>query len=146
MNLASNRRCTSALAATVFSLDIFRSRCFFGRTEGSMPRLCSMMERLTPTRSSADQAKTSLFQERQERSFSSSREVRPSLIITVCFGVARSRGTAFVPSLLWSCALTFSSWTEQLLSKPSRSAVRQCIFHCPGTKSLLMLCAVCWSS
>jgi hypothetical protein len=35
-----------------------------------------MIERLTPTRSSADQTKTSLFRERQERSFSSSREVR----------------------------------------------------------------------
>jgi hypothetical protein len=34
-----------------------------------MPRLCSMIERLTPTRSRADQAKTSLFRERQERSF-----------------------------------------------------------------------------
>jgi hypothetical protein len=40
-------------------------------------------------------------------SFSSSREVRSSLISTVCLGVAGSRGTAFVPSLLWSCALTF---------------------------------------
>jgi hypothetical protein len=64
-----------------------------------MPRLCSMMERLTPTRSSADRAKTSLFPERQEMSFSSSRDVRSSLINTVCFG----RGIAFVPSLLWSC-------------------------------------------
>jgi hypothetical protein len=34
-----------------------------------MPRLCSTMERLTPTRSSADQAKTSLLRERQERIF-----------------------------------------------------------------------------
>jgi hypothetical protein len=76
-----------------------------------MPRLCSMMDRLTPTRPRADQAKTSLFRERQDRSFSLSREVRSSLIITVCLGVAGSRGTAFVPSLLWSCALTFSSST-----------------------------------
>jgi hypothetical protein len=65
-----------------------------------MPRLCSMMERLTPTRSRADQVKTSLLQERQEMSFSSSHDVRSSLIMTVCFGVAESRGTAFVPSLL----------------------------------------------
>jgi hypothetical protein len=59
-----------------------------------------MIKRLTLTRSRADQAKTSLFWERQERSFSSSREVRSLLINTVCLGVAGSRGTAFVPSLL----------------------------------------------
>jgi hypothetical protein len=61
MKLASSRRCTSALAAFVFSSDILRNRCFFGRTEGSMPRLCSMTVRLNPTRSRAYQAKTSLF-------------------------------------------------------------------------------------
>jgi hypothetical protein len=54
------------------------------------------------------QTKTSLFLERQEMSFSSSCEVRSSLITTVCLGVAGSRGTVFVPSLLCSCALTFS--------------------------------------
>jgi hypothetical protein len=43
--------------------------------------------------------------------FSSSREVRSSLITTVCLGVAGSRGTAFVPSGLCSCAFTFSSAT-----------------------------------
>jgi hypothetical protein len=129
MNLASSRRCTSALVASVFSLDIFRSRCFFGHTEESMPRLCSMMERLTPTRSRANQAKTSLLRERQEMSFSSSCEVRSSLIVTVCLDVAGSRGTAFVPSLLWSCALTFSSAVGRLLSKSSRFAVRQCTFR-----------------
>jgi hypothetical protein len=65
-----------------------------------MPRLCLMMERLTPTRSRVDQAKKSLLRVRQERSFSSSRDVRSSLIMTVCFRVAESRGTLFVPSLL----------------------------------------------
>jgi hypothetical protein len=125
MNLASNKRCTSALAASVFSSDIFHSRCFFGHTEGSMPRLCSMMERLTPTRSRVDQAKISLLRKRQERSFSSCRDVRSSLIIIVCFGVAGSRGTAFIPSLLWSWALTFLSSIGRVLLKPSRSAVMQ---------------------
>jgi hypothetical protein len=144
MNLASNRRCTLALVASVFSSDILCIRCFFGRTEGSMPRSCSMMERLTPTRLRADQAKTSLFRERHEMCFSSSREVRSSLIITVCLGVAGSRGTTFVPSLLWSYALTFSSVIGQLLSEPSRCAVRQCMFRCPRTKFLSMLLAVCW--
>jgi hypothetical protein len=72
-----------------------------------MSRLCSMMERLTLTRSRVNQAKTSLLRVRQERSFSSSRDVRSSLIMTVCFGVAESRGTVFVPSLLCSWALTF---------------------------------------
>jgi hypothetical protein len=69
------------------------------------------MVRLTPTRSRADQAKTSLFWERQEMSFSSSHEVRSSLITTVCLGVAGSRGTAFILSLLCTCAFTFLSAT-----------------------------------
>jgi ABC-type uncharacterized transport system permease subunit len=88
-----------------------------------------MMVRLTPTRSRADQAKTSLFRERQEMSFSSSREVRSSLIITICLGVARSRGTTFVSLLLYSCAFIFSSATWRVPSKPSCCAVRQCTFH-----------------
>jgi hypothetical protein len=144
MKLASNRWCTSALAASVFSSDILCSRCFFGCTEGSMPRSCSMMVRLTPTRSRADQAKTFLFRERQEMSFSSSRKVRSSLIMTVCLGVAGSRGIAFVPSLLYSCAFTFSSATGQVPSQTSRCAMRQCTFCWPGTKSLSILRAVCW--
>jgi hypothetical protein len=45
MNLAYRRRCTSALAASVFSSDILQSRCFFGLTEGSIPKLCSIMDR-----------------------------------------------------------------------------------------------------
>jgi hypothetical protein len=40
INLASSKRCASALAASVFSSDILRSRCFFGLTEGSIPKLC----------------------------------------------------------------------------------------------------------
>jgi hypothetical protein len=88
MKLASSKRCTSALAASVFSSDILRSRCFFGLTEGSIPKLCSMIERLTSTRSRADQAKTSLFLDRQEMSLSSSCEARSSLVMTVCLGVA----------------------------------------------------------
>jgi hypothetical protein len=66
-----------------------------------------MMVRLTPTKSRVDQAKTSLFRERQEMSFSLSHEVRSLLIMTICLGVAGPRGTAFVPSLLWSCAFIF---------------------------------------
>jgi hypothetical protein len=113
----------------LFSSDILRSRCFFGRTKGSMPRLCSMTVRLTPTRSRADQVKTSLFLERQEMSFSSSCEVRSLLITTVCLGVARSRGTVFVPSLLYSCAFTFSSVVGRVASETSCCVVRQCTFR-----------------
>jgi hypothetical protein len=72
MNLASSKWCTLAFTASVFSSDIFLNCCFFGRTEGSMPRLCLMMVRLTPTRSRADHAKTSLLRLRQNRSLSSS--------------------------------------------------------------------------
>jgi hypothetical protein len=83
-----------------------------------------MMVWLTPTRLRADQEKTSLFRERQEMSFSSSREVRSSLITTVSLGVAGSRGTAFVLSLLCSCAFTFSSATGWVPSEHSRCVVR----------------------
>jgi hypothetical protein len=105
MNFASSKRWTSAFAASVFSLDIFRSFCFLGRTVGSMPKLCSMMVRLTLTRSRADHAKTSLLRLRQERSLSSSAGRRSSLTRTVCLGVTGSRGTVLIPSLLCSCAL-----------------------------------------
>jgi hypothetical protein len=144
MKLASSRRCTSALAASVFSSDILRSLCFFGRTEGSMPRLCSMIVRLTPTRSRVDQAKMSLFLERQEMSLSLSCEVRSSLMMTVCLGVAWSRGTVFVPSLLYSCAFSCSLAVGRAASGTSCCVVRQCTFLCPGMKSLSMLRAVCW--
>jgi hypothetical protein len=72
-----------------------------------MPRLCLMMVQQTPTRSRADQAKTSLLRLRQERSLASSFGERSSLIKMVCLGVAKSRGAVLVPSLLCSCALTF---------------------------------------
>jgi hypothetical protein len=45
-----------------------------------MPRLCLMIVRLTPTRSKADHAKTSLLQLRQERSLASSFGERSLLI------------------------------------------------------------------
>jgi hypothetical protein len=144
INLASSRRCTSALGASIFSSDILRNCCFFGLTEGSIPKLCSMMERLTPTRSRADQAKTSLFLDRQQRSLSSSCEVRSSLMVTVCLGVALSRGTVLVLPLLCSCALSCSLAVELADSGTSRWAVRQCTFLCPGTKSLSMLRAAYW--
>jgi hypothetical protein len=52
MNLASRRRWTSALAASVFSSDILRSLCFFGRTEGSIPKLYSIMAQVRKVSSS----------------------------------------------------------------------------------------------
>jgi hypothetical protein len=38
----------------------------------------------------------------------------------------------------------FFSAIGRLVSKPLRCAVRQCMFRCPGTKSLSMLHVVCW--
>jgi hypothetical protein len=61
----------------------------------SMPKLCSMMVRLTPTRSRADHAKMYLLWLRQERSLSSSAGKRSSLIMIVCLRVTESRGTVF---------------------------------------------------
>jgi hypothetical protein len=72
---------------------------------------------------------TSLFLERQEMSFSSSCEVRSSLITTVCLGVAGSRGTVFVSLLLCSSAFAFLSAAGRVASETSRYVVRQCTFH-----------------
>lgn len=71
MNFASNRRWASAVAASVFSSDILRSFCFFGRMDGSMLRLCSMIMLLTTRRSRVDHANTSLLR-KKDNNFSSS--------------------------------------------------------------------------
>jgi hypothetical protein len=55
--------------------------------------------------------------------------VRSSLITTVCLDVAGSRGTVFVPSLLCSCAFTFSSVVGWVASETSCCVVRQCMFR-----------------
>jgi hypothetical protein len=94
MNFASSKWCTSAFATSIFSSDIFRSFCFLGRIVGSMAKLCSIVVRLTPTRSRADHAKTSLLRLRQERSLPSSAGRRSSLTRTVCLG-SRVEGDYF---------------------------------------------------
>jgi hypothetical protein len=103
-----------------------------------MPRLCSMTVRLTPMRSNADHAKISLLWLRQESSLASSLGRRSSLTKTVCLGVAGSRGTVLVPSLLYSCALTFLLLVVQGLLVSLHFVMRQCTLHCPGMKSLSM--------
>jgi hypothetical protein len=52
---------TSFPAPSALSSDIFRSFCFLGLMVGSTLRECSIMSLLTPHRSLADQAKTSLL-------------------------------------------------------------------------------------
>jgi hypothetical protein len=108
-----------------------------------MPRLCSMIMQLTSTRSKADQAKTSLLWLRQERSLASLFGRRSSLIKTVCLGVARSRGTVLVPSLLYSCALFFLFLVVRGLLVSSHSVVRQCTLRWLGMKSPSMFLAAC---
>jgi hypothetical protein len=126
-----------------FFVKHFRSFCFLGRTAGSMSMLCSMMVRLTPTRSRADHAKMSLLRLRQERSLSSSTAKRSSLIKIVCLGVAESRGTVFTPLLLCSCALIFFPLFGRGLPESSRSDERQCTLRWLGTKFLSMFLASC---
>jgi hypothetical protein len=65
-------------------------------------------------------------------------------MVTICLGVAWSRGTVLVPSLLCSCALSCSLSVGLADAGTSRWAVSQCTFLCPRTKSLSMLRAVCW--
>jgi hypothetical protein len=43
--------------------------------------------------------------------------------MTVCFGVAESRGTVFVPSLLYSWALTFFAFDWALALEASLRAL-----------------------
>jgi hypothetical protein len=52
---------TSFRAPSALSSDIFRSLCFLGLKDGSTLSECSMTSLLTPQRSLADQAKTSLL-------------------------------------------------------------------------------------
>jgi hypothetical protein len=143
MNFASSKRWTSAFAASVFSSDIFHSFCFLGRTVGSMPKLCSMTVRLTPTRSRADHAKMSFLQLRQERSLSSADGKRSSLSRIVCLGVAESTRTVLTASLFCSYALIFLPLFVRGLLVSSHSIVRQRTLRWPGTKSLSMFLAVC---
>jgi hypothetical protein len=62
-----------------------------------MPRMCLIMVRLTPTRSRADQAKTSLLRLRQERSLATSCGERSSLIMMVCLGLRCQGGPSSFP-------------------------------------------------
>jgi hypothetical protein len=121
----------------------FSQSLFLRRIEESMPRLCSMIVWLTPTRSKEDHAKTSLLRLRQERSLASSFGKRSSLIKTVCLGVAGSRGAVLVPSLLYICVLTFLFLVVRGLLVSLYFVVRQCTFHWPRTKSFSMFLAAC---
>jgi hypothetical protein len=103
------------------------------------------MGRMEESRSRADHAKTSLLWLRQEMSLASSLGRRSSLTKTVCLGVAGSRGTVLVPSLLYSCVLVFLLLVARGLLVSLHSVVRQCTLRWLGTKSLSMLLAVCRS-
>jgi hypothetical protein len=83
MNFASIRQWTFAFAALVFSSYIFRNFYLLGRTVGSVARLCSMIVRLTVTRSRADHMNTFLLRFKQDMRLSSSASMRSSLIKTV---------------------------------------------------------------
>jgi hypothetical protein len=61
ITLARRSLLTSFLAPSALSSDIFQSFCFLGLMVGSTLRECSFTSLLTPHRSLADQAKTSLL-------------------------------------------------------------------------------------
>src|SRR5688500_3342722 len=58
---------TSLRAPSALSSDIFRSLCFLGLKDGSTLSECSITSLLTPQRSLADHAKTSLLLRSEER-------------------------------------------------------------------------------
>src|SRR6185312_724669 len=110
MTFASRSLWTSALTAATLSSDILRSFCFLGFIFGSISSLCSMMSRLTPRRSFADQAKTSLFLFRNSKSSHSSSGSRAALIVTCWSGNSYSSGTFFYFALLLECFFFVPFW------------------------------------
>jgi hypothetical protein len=83
MNFASNSGWTSAFDAYVFSSDILHSFCFFGRMDGSVLRLCSMIMQLATTKSRADHANISLLRFKKGNNLFSSALLRSLMIRTV---------------------------------------------------------------
>ena len=98
ITFVSNSLCTSAFTAKISSSDIFLYRCFLSFTLGLMSRKCCIISLLTPFRSEADQAKTSLFLAKVSMSSASYSFDRLPLIVTFLSGTASSNGTNFVSS------------------------------------------------
>lgn len=100
MNLALSLW-TSALAASIFSLDILRSLYFLALTEGLTLSLWTMMPCLTLTRSKEDHVNTSLFLSENWAAGLLPPCARSWLIIIVLFGTAGSIGTLFPSYVVW---------------------------------------------
>jgi hypothetical protein len=90
INPTSNRRCTSAFAASIFSSDILRSFFFLGFAFGLTYNLCSITSLLTPIKSEGDQAKTSLFWSKNCSNSTCSSGLISALINTILFGTLGS--------------------------------------------------------
>jgi hypothetical protein len=69
---ASNKRCTSAFVASIFSSDILQSSYFLGFAFVLTCNLCMITSLQTPIKSKVDQAKTSLFLSKNCTSFACS--------------------------------------------------------------------------
>jgi hypothetical protein len=93
INLASDRCCTSAFTASVFSSDILWSFCFLGFAFGLTCSLCSITFLHTPIKSEVDQAKTSLFLSWNCRSFACSFGLISASMHTVLSGTLGSSVT-----------------------------------------------------
>jgi hypothetical protein len=93
INPTSNRHCTSAFAASIFSFDILRSFYFLGFTFGLTYSLCSITSLLTPIKLLVDQAKTSLFFSRNCMSFACSSRLISAPMHTVLSGTLGSSAT-----------------------------------------------------
>jgi hypothetical protein len=78
MNFVSRSRLTSALAASVFSSDIFAKVLLLGAQGGVV-----VQPVLDDTPTNSNQVKTSLFRRRQSSKLASSYGVRHSLINTI---------------------------------------------------------------
>jgi hypothetical protein len=121
INPTSNRRCTSAFAASIFSSDILRSFYFLGFTFGLTCSLCSITCLQTPIKSEVCQAKTSLFLSKNCRSFACSFRLISASMHMVLSGTLGSSATLVKsPSALiaFLTLLIFLVWVKVALVDP----------------------------
>jgi hypothetical protein len=113
INHVSNRHCTSAFAASIFSSDILQSFCFLGFAFGLTYNLFSITSLLTPIKSEVDQAKTSLFLSKNYSSPACSCGLISALMHTVMSGTLGS-SASLVKSPSASIAFLNSAYISSL--------------------------------
>jgi hypothetical protein len=145
INPASNNRCTSAFAASIFSSGILWSFYFLGFTCGLPCNLCSITSLLTPTISEVDQSKTSLFLLRNCRSSACSCgliSVPMQTVLCDTLGLSATLQKSPSASIGFLNSDEISYLDEGCAcSWCSASSLKKCKFLYPGAKPCSMLLA-----